>query len=382
MRRGVNDAFTVTRRKLRAAIMASPAGTWDTSSLWDATWWTDAVDKDIAPVLWRIYWSSAQRIADAAGTDVMNARTTIETRWRTQVNRIYGYADTVGNRVGELAVEGDGESRGWMLDRLGLVAAAGPLSDGIESNMTDSESVGAEQGGFDAGGMSGTKMWLATGPNPRPTHQAADGQEVAYGDPFDVGGFEGMYPGDDALPDEERCNCFCSVEYAVDGAPELSFDDLDPEQVDAAQVDDPALGEFGDLSVSGSGDSAEVGVSSASEETQPFVDAVSSTPEYRMLSSIYLDALNGSPPIIAGVELDRAGTLAAMSYLLDPTEVWGRAFAQWSAVETGSTAAESALFAAPGGEGAPMLPLYWAGAAFVPVRDGVRRSLRKAKVLR
>ena len=147
MRRGVNDAFTVARRKLRAAIMASPSGTWDTASLWDATWWTDAVDKDIAPVLWRIYWSSAQRIADAAGTDVMNSRTTIETRWRTQVNRIYGYADTVGNRVGELAVEGDGESRGWMLDRVGLVAAAGPLSDGIDSNMTDSESVGAAQGG-------------------------------------------------------------------------------------------------------------------------------------------------------------------------------------------------------------------------------------------
>lgn len=214
--RGVSEAFTVTRDRMRAAVMNSPAGSYNASRLWNAEWWMDAVDTEIAPVLWRIYWASAQRMADATNRPAGLAALEIEQRWRRQVTNLYGYADTVGRRVVELSEQGDGESRGWMLDKLGLVAAAGPMSEGIADGMVDTEALEAEGGGLESAAVEGTKTWLATGSNPRPTHADADGQEVAYGEQFSVGGYECDYPGDEALPPEERCNCYCSVEYVAE----------------------------------------------------------------------------------------------------------------------------------------------------------------------
>lgn len=43
----------------------------------------------------------------------------------------------------------------------------------------------------------------------RPSHYYADGQVVPLGSPFIVGGHECKYPGDPALPAEERVNCRC-----------------------------------------------------------------------------------------------------------------------------------------------------------------------------
>ena len=42
-----------------------------------------------------------------------------------------------------------------------------------------------------------------------------DGPYLDVGEPFDVGGHPGMYPGDPNLPPEERYNCRCSLEVVV-----------------------------------------------------------------------------------------------------------------------------------------------------------------------
>ena len=55
------------------------------------------------------------------------------------------------------------------------------------------------------------KEWLATrDPRVRDTHAEADGQVVNMDEPFIVGGFQAMFPGDPALPLEESANCRCT----------------------------------------------------------------------------------------------------------------------------------------------------------------------------
>lgn len=58
-------------------------------------------------------------------------------------------------------------------------------------------------------GLELTKVWLATEDSrTRPDHVAADGQEVAMHDQFDIGGFKMDQPGDFNAPADEVVNCF------------------------------------------------------------------------------------------------------------------------------------------------------------------------------
>lgn len=56
------------------------------------------------------------------------------------------------------------------------------------------------------------KIWISTDDaRTRPEHAAADGQRVPLGQPFIVGGFPAMFPGDPSLPPELSINCRCST---------------------------------------------------------------------------------------------------------------------------------------------------------------------------
>lgn len=64
-----------------------------------------------------------------------------------------------------------------------------------------------------------TKVWNDTGDGKtRHTHAAADGQEVPVDQPFVVGGYRMMFPGDSGLgaPAAETIQCRCSVSYRLD----------------------------------------------------------------------------------------------------------------------------------------------------------------------
>jgi len=62
------------------------------------------------------------------------------------------------------------------------------------------------------GGEGMERMWLSTiDSRTRPTHRAADGQRVGVTDPFMVGGFPLMFPGDPAGPAGEVIQCRCTT---------------------------------------------------------------------------------------------------------------------------------------------------------------------------
>ena len=66
-----------------------------------------------------------------------------------------------------------------------------------------------------------TKVWDASGDaRTRPTHAAADGQEVPIDQPFNVGGYQLMRPGDSSLgaPAGETIQCRCVVRYKMNFA--------------------------------------------------------------------------------------------------------------------------------------------------------------------
>lgn len=56
------------------------------------------------------------------------------------------------------------------------------------------------------------RIWLATDDSrTRDTHRLADGQRVALGQPFMVGGFELAFPGDPSGPPQEVIQCRCTM---------------------------------------------------------------------------------------------------------------------------------------------------------------------------
>lgn len=116
----------------------------------------------------------------------------------------------------------------WM-DGLSIRDAAQVITQGsaIESMWRGSmiartEIIGASNGASLAavrtGGAAAFKVWLSASDRyTREDHGDADGQTVPVDQPFDVGGFPMMYPGDPNGPPEEVINCRCTVSYTDEG---------------------------------------------------------------------------------------------------------------------------------------------------------------------
>lgn len=89
-------------------------------------------------------------------------------------------------------------ARSAMIARTEMVGAANAASFGMARET----------------GAAEFKVWIATeDERTRPDHADADGQTVPINEPFDVGGYEMMFPGDENAPAEEVVNCRCTIGY-------------------------------------------------------------------------------------------------------------------------------------------------------------------------
>ena len=115
----------------------------------------------------------------------------------------------------------DNRLEGYVSERAARTGTLGTSNAGKHATHEDLDSVVAER-------------WVATGDDrTRDSHVAADGQVVAVGDTFSVGGDELEHPGDPNGSLEEIVNCRCTVVGVF-------RDDLDDDQLDDLGVpDDP-----------------------------------------------------------------------------------------------------------------------------------------------
>lgn len=145
-------------------------------------------------------------------------------RWRATragliVNAVSGLMRRAKTIVAQESLTGGdvAEIRVRIETRVARVARAS--AEAAAMSETHAASTAAQEAAVDALGLPiESKRWIATGDDrTRPTHSAASGQERKKSEPFTVGGYSLMMPGDSSLgaPPGETINCRCGVTYTV-----------------------------------------------------------------------------------------------------------------------------------------------------------------------
>lgn len=98
------------------------------------------------------------------------------------------------------------EQRTWFEERM----PAYRRENIARTETTRASSVGS-QALFKGWGAQGKEWLTAMDGRQRDTHGAANGQIVPIDEPFKVGGYDMMHPGDPNAPAEEVCSCRCSI---------------------------------------------------------------------------------------------------------------------------------------------------------------------------
>jgi HK97 family phage portal protein len=121
------------------------------------------------------------------------------------------------------------------VDNLYVIQTPERIQRIVATEVVAASNYGSQQAALQSG-LTLNKVWLATEDNhTRPTHAAADGQEVPIEDPFDVGGAQMMFPGDSSMgaPGSEIVYCRCTEFYRrVDTA----GNETDGEEIDSPDM--------------------------------------------------------------------------------------------------------------------------------------------------
>lgn len=199
----------------------------DVRGLTAASWWDEPL---VDPLLEQVLQAEIVPAASSVMGDVAGVlyelvpeelRTFPAPDFTAQVarltDRVRDMTLDVATQVGDTLREGThaGESVDKLSARVGHVFTANEhRARRIARTEVVSSVNGAEAdqvAGLVARGLAFDKRWLATRDRRcRPTHAEADGQRVAFDQPFVVGGAELAYPGDPNGPAGEVINCRCT----------------------------------------------------------------------------------------------------------------------------------------------------------------------------
>jgi 2'-5' RNA ligase len=137
--------------------------------------------------------------------------------------RLVGIGDDLWDAATRELRQGVTQGEGVAALRRRLQAASGAVRDRATQAARDQVYAALAAGTLtqaQAAGVPGTKTWISMRDNRvRPTHAprtGADGQTVALGEVFVVGGWPAQRPHDPALPAEEAAGCRCVVEITLD----------------------------------------------------------------------------------------------------------------------------------------------------------------------
>jgi len=199
--------------------------------------WALFIESEVGPVFAAMH--QAGSLTATLGTTVPDAKAQA---WADVVNaRAVEYQAAATNRVVGMGPGMWEEVRGLTVRAVAKGATNEALKEAIEDatgysefradTIGRTETVAAYNGGEFAGAQAlgddgpTEKSWLAAlDARTRDSHAEADGQTVAFGEPFIVGGVPMQHPHDAGAPPEEVVNCRCVMEllYPGDARPDGS----------------------------------------------------------------------------------------------------------------------------------------------------------------
>jgi hypothetical protein len=164
-------------------------------------------------------------LKDNSSSNEKNLFTQIETKKSKETSKIIDKIEDVDvedldEDIGEDILRMFYEELEDRLDLISQMETSAAANDGIVDEMDALEDTEAEfEDGTTIDDYKGRKTWVAImDDRTRPEHAEADGQEVDYAEPFEVGGEELMQPGDDSLgaSDWNLMGCRCEAVISLE----------------------------------------------------------------------------------------------------------------------------------------------------------------------
>lgn len=224
----LGGAIAAAAAKVRARAETSIAGVSPNvppvHDLFRPEWWTEALDDEVGSLAEELADEAADGFEEGTGTRLDSGRRSevVAAVVAGTLGLLASRATTVRDRYTE--VHGQALGGRWTDEQvsaaLGLDGTGGPLSDLTARAMGISAATYLAQGtAYKLAAESGQeirRVWRCTFvPLSREDHMDADGQTVGMDEPFKLGEYEAMYPGDETLPVEQTVNCLCTVDYEV-----------------------------------------------------------------------------------------------------------------------------------------------------------------------
>ena len=230
-----DDQERITLEKLRGPKARKGTRHWtptptltkqiDPKSVYDIANFDTRAEIEASAVFLSLFDDAANATLSALGAtnpfDVHNPAVTAAIAART--SRIVGTNQTTRDAIRNALSDGerDGDTIDGLARRVSAVFddARGYRAEMIARTEVNGSVNAASVAGAKQSGVVESKVWLATlDDRTRPSHADADGQSVGLDEPFDVGGEQLEYPGDENADPAETINCRCTTTYTVTDA--------------------------------------------------------------------------------------------------------------------------------------------------------------------